>query len=483
MLNTILIVEDESIVAMELKDRLQTLGYHITDICATGEQAVTVAGELHPDLILMDIIIKGKLDGIETAAAIRKVRDIPILFLTAHSDQKTLERAMNESPYGYILKPFKKKELQISIDIALQRHRDEIKIRKNEAWLQAILRSIEDGVITTDKNGIITFVNHTAALYTGIPEQKAMGRNFSSIVKLITRTRVPIKTGIKQIATLELSAHQLHQAVLVSSDNTEYEIEGSTAPIRNKQEGFEGIVFVFHDITENNRLKKVESLSFIAGEIAHNFNNLLTGILGNVSLAKLYTSPAAKGYPFLENAEGILNKTQDLSQKLLTFSRGERPAAVILDAAAVIKETALKIVQGTRIKLDFISDTNLWLITFNKKQLICVIENIIKNAVQTLQGEGHISVLCRNSRKEKKYVHITISDNGKGIKPEFLHNIFDPFFTTEEEKIGIGLSTAYFILKNYHAHISVDSREKQGTTVKLLLPASPSKSTTESTPA
>ena len=474
-MKSILIVEDESIVAMELKDRLQLMGYRISDICTTGEQAVTAAKKMKPDLILMDIILKGEQDGIETAAAIRKVRDIPVLFLTAHSDQKTLSRAIKESPYGYILKPFRKKELQISIDLALERHKKENKVRKSEAWLQTILGSIEDGVITTDKNSTITFINPAAAIYTGIPEQKAVGRTFSNVVRLFTKTRTPIETWIDQISKSALNTRQFHQAVLISENNTEYEIEGSAAPIKNKRGSLQGIVFVFHDVTEKNRLKEVESLSVIAGEIAHNFNNLLTGIFGNISLAKLYTSPADRSYPFLVNTEKILNKTQDLSQKLLTFSRGEKPEAASIDAAAVVRDTVQKSLQGTDIQLDFKTEANLWFIKFDKKQLIRVIETITSNSVQALQGKGNISVTCRKVNIEEKYVQINISDTGKGIKPENLHNIFDPFFTTEEDKIGIGLSTAYFILKNYHAHISVNSKEGHGTRVELLFPASMNK--------
>src|SRR5205823_3297493 len=129
---------------------------------SSGEEATRIAGESHPDLVLMDIILKGAMDGVEAAERIRSQYDIPIVFLTAHADQNTLDRAKITAPFGYILKPFNERELHTTVEIALYRHATEARVKKLEGWLSAVLESIGDAVFATDKWGLITFMNPTA---------------------------------------------------------------------------------------------------------------------------------------------------------------------------------------------------------------------------------------------------------------------------------------------------------------------------------
>ncbi|MDD5434920.1 MAG: response regulator [Nitrospira sp.] len=164
----ILIVEDEGIEALDLQHRLTSMGYTVPDIVFTGEEAVIKAGETHPDLILMDIMLQGEMDGVTAAGQIHARFDIPIIFLTAYADEGTLHRAKVTGPYGYLIKPFKEKELHISIDMALYKHTMEQKLKESEKWFVTTLSSIGDAVIAvTDKNGLITFMNPVAEGLTG----------------------------------------------------------------------------------------------------------------------------------------------------------------------------------------------------------------------------------------------------------------------------------------------------------------------------
>ncbi len=146
----ILIVEDEKIIALDLKRRLLDFGFEIIGIIPTGENAISVAEKEAPDLILMDIMLKGQTDGIEAAKQIRQSLDIPVVFLTSYSDQDTLERAKEAEPFGYILKPFKERELLTTIEIVLYKHRIERKLHEQEQWMSAILKGIGDGIIAID---------------------------------------------------------------------------------------------------------------------------------------------------------------------------------------------------------------------------------------------------------------------------------------------------------------------------------------------
>jgi CheY-like chemotaxis protein len=127
-----MLVEDEIIVAADVKYRLENMGYDVLDIVDTGEEAISKAGEMRPDLILMDIVLKGDMDGIEAAQQIRELFDIPIIYLTAYSDKKTLERAKITEPFGYVLKPFEDREVQSAIEMALYKHETERKLKESE---------------------------------------------------------------------------------------------------------------------------------------------------------------------------------------------------------------------------------------------------------------------------------------------------------------------------------------------------------------
>jgi len=253
----ILVVEDESIVAMELVDRLQKMDFEIVGIFDSGDKAIAKAKEFIPDLILMDIIIKGEKDGIETASTIRKSLDIPIVFLTANSDPKTLERAQAEAPYGYILKPFKEGELQITINMALQRHAMEKQVRDSESWLQTTLSSIGDAVITTDEKGIVKFLNPVAENFTGWKHDEAIGKDFKKIFNIINEDTRKIQENPvdKALRTKEIVRHANH-IILVAKDAREFCIEDSAAPIKDANGQINGVVVVFYDVSQRKKMVK-----------------------------------------------------------------------------------------------------------------------------------------------------------------------------------------------------------------------------------
>ena len=153
----ILVVEDENIVALDLEKRLEKLGYDCVGIVATGESAVEKADELNPDLVLMDILLRGAKDGVEAGQEIRERFDIPIIFLTAYCDTATIERAKVSEPVGYILKPFEERALKTAIELGLHRHDSDRKLRKMERWLATTLNSLGDAVISTDVDGCISY--------------------------------------------------------------------------------------------------------------------------------------------------------------------------------------------------------------------------------------------------------------------------------------------------------------------------------------
>lgn len=259
----ILIVEDEAIVAEDIRNSLQNLGYTISAVVSSGEEAITKIEEDMPDLVLMDTVLKGAMNGIEAAGQIHSRFNIPVVYLTAFTDKKTIERAKLTEPFGYIVKPFDDRELHTAIEMAIYKHKIESKLRERESWLSIILLSIGDAVIVTDTEGNIQFMNDVAHSLTGWRHEEAIGKPLVGIFNIINektgkKVEDPVTKVIREGRIIGLANH----SVLISKDGTEIPIDDSGAPVRDEKGNIIGVVLVFHDIIERKqseeKLKKSE---------------------------------------------------------------------------------------------------------------------------------------------------------------------------------------------------------------------------------
>lgn len=256
----ILIVEDESIVAQDLQFTLEDLGYDASETANTGELAIQKAAAINPDLILMDIRIIGEMDGIATATKILQQLDIPVVYLTAHADEDTLAKAKRTSPYGYIIKPFDERELRTTIEIALYKHKQEQKLKINAQWLETVLKSIGDGVIATDNQGCITFLNPAAEELTGWSLTEAVGKKSDEVFQVIySSTRKILPSPVAEVIKSNQIFYLPEDILLIKKDGQEIYINDSVAPIVNyrgilplddTQGQLLGTVIIFRDATE-----------------------------------------------------------------------------------------------------------------------------------------------------------------------------------------------------------------------------------------
>ena len=252
----VLIVEDERIVARDIQQRLESLGYTVSAVVSSGEKAYEVARTLYPDLVLMDIVLKGKMDGIEAASRIQAEVGIPVIYLTAHADENTLRRAKVTQPYGYILKPFEDRELHIIIEMALYKYTAERKVKESEEWLATTLKSIADGVITADTQGFVTFMNPVAEMLTGWTQEDALGRPLSEVFVITNGNTEDYKDGVDVTRVIREGAVRslADTVVLKSRDGKNITIHHSTAMIRDDRRTALGTVVVFQDMTEHRRI-------------------------------------------------------------------------------------------------------------------------------------------------------------------------------------------------------------------------------------
>ncbi len=269
----ILIVEDEAIVAEDLRRKLGRLDYEVCGLTGSGDEAVALARERRPDLVLMDVRLEGETDGVEAAQRMRLEHDLPVVYLTAHSDPATLQRAKVTEPYGYILKPFETRELESHIQIALYKHQAEAEVRRQREWLQVTLRSIGDAVITTDAAGKVTSLNPVAEAMTGWKAEEALNRPLEEVFNIINQaTRGPASHPVERVLKEGKVVGLANHTALISRDGTERAIDDSAAPIRDSQGRVLGVVMVFHDVTEKRRaaeaLRESEERFRVAQELS-----------------------------------------------------------------------------------------------------------------------------------------------------------------------------------------------------------------------
>ena len=247
----------------------------------------------------------------------------------------------------------------------------------------------------------------------------------------------------------------------------------------------DGIVF---DITERKRMEeellkieKLESVGVLAGGLAHDFNNILTIIMGNISLAKMNIEQGSKTYQVLKEAEKASYRARDLTQQLLTFARGGAPVRETASLSEVIKESTDFALRGSGVRCDLTIPEDLWPVEIDLGQINQVMNNLIINAKQAMPDGGVIQIQVGNMQVEAKhalplepgrYIKLSIQDQGVGITPRHLSKVFDPYFSTKQEGSGLGLAMVFSIVKQHNGHITVDSELDVGTTFHIYLPAS-----------
>ena len=259
----ILIVEDEALVAADLEERLNNLGYEVCGLADTGEGAVSDARSLRPDLVLMDIHLIGEKDGIEAACLIREANNIPVIFLTAHADDVTLSRIGLAEPFGYALKPFDERELKASIEVALNRQQAESRLKEMERWLATTLDSIGDGVIATELEGNIKFINPAAQELVGWPRYEALGRNVTEVFVFEKEgSIVPARGWLDHAFQRGVPIRFDEGHFLKARDGKRFQVSGSVSAIRDDDSINTGWVIIFRDVSAlleaKNERKRIE---------------------------------------------------------------------------------------------------------------------------------------------------------------------------------------------------------------------------------
>jgi two-component system, cell cycle sensor histidine kinase and response regulator CckA len=477
----IMIVEDDGIIAMHLQELLQKSGYAVIAVVASGEAALQKANDLFPELILMDIHLSGGWDGIETARRIQDIHDIPIIYLSAFADDELVEQAKKTTPYAYLTKPIRERELQIAIQITFYNHDLEKRLKESEARYHGIFEGVHDAIFVETLDGIILEANEEACRMYGFSYEQFIHK---PVKDLIPPNQLNALTDQDQIP---IFSKKTIQASNLRSNGEAFPVEITIQ--RQIIDGKSVFLVVVRDITERKRLEmellaaqKLAHLGTLAAGIAHEMNTplqIITG-LSATALEKL-EKETINPSQIMRNLKSINQNAWRLAEYILALRTYAEATSIRVEAhdfnRLVMGTTHLMedSLQERWITLKTQYGENFPPIFCDADKITQVIVQLLNNARDALPPEnGTITIITGFRNADRQFV-LQVCDNGKGISPEIQERIFDPFFTTKAvgSGTGLGLSIVLGIVNAHGGKISFKSSPGKGTTFTILLPIEP----------
>ncbi|MDJ0810662.1 MAG: response regulator [Desulfobacterales bacterium] len=504
----IYIVDDEYRMCHSLRSLLKQRGFEV-EFTTSGTTALEGFNQKPYDLFLLDIGIPD-LDGFQLMDAIlERLPDAAIIMMTGDATVDTAVRALRRGAYDYLKKPFNPEELEKTVHNALDRQRlkrenrrIQRRLRLSENRYRFLVQKSPDLIYTLDSRGRFTFVNQAAESVFGYRIADLIGQPYQAILFDEDREKVrwhirERRTGLRSTAGYEMRFKTGPQRTVQESGTDMIPVELNATGIytrSNASPAYVGTYGVVRDISYRKMLetqllhaRKMEAIGNLSGGIAHDFNNLLMGIQGNVSLMQ---TDLEGDHPHLDRLQQIEQHVQagaGLTRQLLGFVNGGAVEIKRLDINTIIRKqnrmfgrTHREISMKTRLV------ENVWAIKADTVQIEQVLLNLYINAWHAMPRGGVLKITTANVTLSEddalrrssqllpgRYVAITVTDNGCGMDRQTLQKIFDPFFTTKPKGrgTGLGLATAYAIIKNHGGHISAQSREGHGSRFSILLPA------------
>ena len=478
----VLIVEDEALIALDLKRRLTRMGLEVTGVADNRDDAVAICSATKPDLVLMDICIRGPLDGVATAHDVNKIRDVPIIFLTAYADDGTVRRAAEAAPYGYLLKPFDDKTLSATITVALERHAMDNRMR----LLTAAVETAKIGILLIEVAGPerrIAFANDAFLGLVGATREQVIGNRPCF---LATDPEDPGVLALQQALDGLTPAESMVEYRRMGSDQRAW-TSVTMSPILNRA-GEVTHMLVFHvDITslrDSERALEVSQRLVLTGRmasgIASDFNDILSTVASFTQFALGDLEDTARRNDLVE----VLNASwrgAGLTRKLLEFSRkpeatraGHTNVAEVLGALRSMAERML--VPGA--ELVFRLDPTAMAVTLDPQALEQILLNLVSNACDAMPSGGRVTIIATRPPEPSghleggHYIRLQVSDEGVGMAAEVMARAFEPLYTTKLDRHGggIGLSTSKALIDRHGGLIALRSTPGAGTTVTVELP-------------
>lgn len=477
------IVEDERILAKDIERQLSNMGYKIVSIASTGQRAMDEASKYHPDLILMDIKIRGPMDGIETAKRVHDTLGIPVVYITAFSDEKTLKRAKITEPFGYLVKPFESRELHAVIEMAMYKHQMEIRLKESERKYRTLTENTNDIVFTLSPKNIITHIGPQIQRY-GYKQDELIMKNF--VLFMIPEDQDGVKNILNEITSHGKPSlcefrirNYVKKTVWLESQMT----------VQNDSHGHViGLTGVLRDITirkekEEERRRLFNELEIAHAElerfihvISHDLKNPLITINGFLGLLKkdILALNQKKIKEDVETVSQAVKQIHRLINELTVYCSKSRQynkqRSISLEK---LLNEVLNILNNeiADLKAEVKVVSEMPAIYGNRRQLLDIFINLIKNGIQYVPSRSNPLVEIGCEKKDNQMLFF-IRDNGMGIEPKYQNQIFNLFeqLGKKQQGAGTGLAITKRLIEMHGGRIWVESGGKgKGSTFYFTL--------------
>lgn len=489
----ILVVEDEVIVARNIANQLTQLGYTVIGTASSGQAAIAKALESKPELILMDVILKGEMDGITAASQIREKLDIPVIFLTAYGDDNTVQRAKHTQPFGYVVKPFTPKDLRIAIEIGLLKYQLERDLKENRDRLATLLNSMSDAVIATDEQGIITFINPAAESLTGWQQVDALGKDISNIFQLINEvTEAKLENPVAKVLREGQVIYLDDFTSLITKNGSRIPIGDSASPIMQQPNQINGVVVVFWDLSERRQAQLLEQAlhkerelnqlkSLFISTVSHEFRNPLSVIQSSVELIELQGDnlTAEKKNTYLKRIKGAIESMKQLMEDVLFMGKSEagklecHPTPLHLEQFCRDLIAEFTTIHHCEPEIIFHSNSDRTYACMDEQLLHYIFTNLLVNAVKYSPKGGNIQFNLTCDPIEGLAI-FHIQDQGIGIPEADQTRLFESFYRASNVHsipgTGLGLVIVKKCVEAHNGKIQFYSQADVGTTFIITLP-------------
>ncbi len=492
----ILVVEDERLVACDLQQRLQRAGYEVPGLAGSGEEAIRSAERFRPDLILMDVMLPGAMDGIAAAGRIRERLQIPVVFLSSHSDQSVLDRAKATEPMGYILKPYEEQALLTTVDMVLHRHRTSLGRVQDRRAEEGLFRAVFDqapwGMAVVDKRAKLVRTNAALKRMLGCGPDEFPHRSLPELVW--PEDRVAEAAMFEELSEGLRAEYQLEQRNCDRNGQPIWVRSAVVAVPSGESAGNDWFVLrMVQDISKAKevqerylRSQRMATIGTVASSMAHNLSNVLSPVLTGLHLLR-HKLPEDDAEPVWQAVDSSLRRSVSIVRQILEFGTGLEPRRTFVALGPLLEEVGSlvrelfprKIVLETQIPLE------LWTILGNSNQIHQAVLNLCTNAREAMPKGGRLRLDAQNTQVEPerserhsgahagRYVEITVADTGVGMPAEVRERLFEPCFTTPGKgtSSGLGLATTLDIVRTHGGFVEVKSEPGAGTEFRLLFPA------------
>jgi PAS domain S-box-containing protein len=442
----VLVVEDEALAAHLIKSILHQHNYEVLAHVSSGEEAIRKAAELQPDIILMDIHLKGGMDGVETAEVILSQQDVPIIYLTGNADITTVDRAKITHPYAYLLKPFKPIELLTAIEISFFKHQSEKELRENRLLLETTLKGISDAVIAINSEGSVIFTNPVAEQLTGWPKEEAIGANIAEVLKIASGgNRSFLANPLAWLQKFKEAGKLPEVNILASKTGAEYFVEYNASLNQNAKGNITGAVITFKDITarkeaegkllemekqkqaQEKEMHRISTLSLLKGQekerqrisrdIHDSLGQILTALRLNIQTLNMKNDDADDlGHERIQMIKDLLTEAISEARRI---SHDLMPVLLSdfgLAAAARQLVEQLSVSSGINIHLEHNLDNDR-LEQSIEISMYRILQEALNNSVKYSKAKDIWISMKLNGHS----IQLEVRDNGIGIDPERIY--------------------------------------------------------------